>query len=702
MGATLHHRACNLCEAICGLEVAVEAGRVVGIQGDPADPFSKGHVCPKAVALMDIQDDPDRLRGPVRRVDGEWVPLGWDEAIDLVATRLADIHARHGADAVASYQGNPSVHSLGLMTHSGPFLSLLKTRNRFSATSVDQLPHQLVCFWMYGHSLLVPVPDLDRTDFLLMLGANPMASNGSMWTVPGVGERLKALRARGGRLVVIDPRRTETARVADEHHFIRPGSDAAFLFALLHTVFEEGLAEPGHLAAMTDGLDAVRAAIRPFTPEAAARATGIAADAIRRIARDFAAAPRAVCYGRLGVSVQRHGTLCQWAIQLLNLVTGNLDRVGGSLVTRPAVDILAGTRPGSHGRWASRVRGLPETNGELPVAAMAEEMLTPGPGQVRALITLAGNPVLSTPNGPQLERALEGLEFMVSLDHALNETTRFADVILPSTTALERDHYDLVFSVLAVRNVARYSPATLPRPAGALHDWEILDRLAAALAGKLGQAPKPTLEPRALLDAGLQRGPYGQTSPHQLSLPKLEENPHGLDLGPLEASFPDRLMTPDHRIHGAPPQLMEALAAAQADLLAEAPADQVLLIGRRHLRSNNSWMHNYDRLVRGRDRSALLAHPDDLKRLGLEPGDQARVTSRTGDVLIKVEATEDLMPGVVSLPHGWGHHRPGTRMQVAAQHAGVSANDLTDELAVDGVSGNAAVNGIGVRLEKRV
>ncbi|MBK8726709.1 MAG: molybdopterin-dependent oxidoreductase [Holophagaceae bacterium] len=698
--ASVHHRACNLCEAICGLEITVEDGRVTGIKGDPADPFSRGHVCPKAVALMDIQDDPDRLRGPVRREGSAWIPIGWDEAIELVATRLAEIHTRHGADAIASYQGNPNVHHLGLMTHSGPFLGLLKTRNRFSATSVDQLPHQLVCFWMYGHQLLVPVPDIDNTAHMLMLGANPMASNGSMWTVPGVGKRLEDLNGRGGRLVVVDPCRTETARIADEHHFIRPGSDAAFLCALLHTIFEEGLEKPGRLAPVLEGLDAVREAMRPFAPEAVARATGIEATTIRRLARDFAAAPQATCYGRLGVSVQRHGTLCQWAIQLLNLVTGNLDQVGGSLVTRPAVDILAGSKPGSHGRWTSRVRGLPETHGELPVAVLAEEMLTPGSGQVKAFIVLAGNPVLSTPNGTQLEQALGSLEFMVALDLAINETTRFADVILPSTTALERDHYDLIFNVLAVRNVARYSPATLPKPEGALHDWEILARLTKALAEKLGQEPKPMLTPRAMIDAGLQRGPHGSTSPRKLTLKQLEDHPHGLDLGPLEPSFPERLMTEDRRIRCAPPQLLEALAEAQVELLAEAPADQLLLIGRRHLRSNNSWMHNFDRLLRGRDRSALLAHPDDLARLGITPGEKAKVTSRSGEVFINVEATEDLMPGVVSLPHGWGHHRPGTRMEVASQHAGVSANDLTDDRAVDPVSGNAALNGVVVNIGK--
>ncbi|MBL0211887.1 MAG: molybdopterin-dependent oxidoreductase [Holophagaceae bacterium] len=699
-----HYRACNLCEAICGLEIALDGDKVVSIKGDRADPFSRGHICPKAVALMDIQNDPDRLRGPVKRIgkgaQSEWIGIGWDQAIKLVSTRIAEIHRLHGPDAIASYQGNPSVHNYGLMTHASHFLGSLKTRNRFSATSTDQLPHQLVCFWMYGHQLLVPVPDIDHTGHMLMLGANPMASNGSMMTVPDVANRLKAVQQRGGKLVVIDPRRTETALVADEHHFIRPGSDAAFLFALLHTIFEEDLARPGRLSPMLEDLDLVRGAIKEFTPETAARATGIGADAIRRMAREFAAAPRAACYGRLGVSAQQHGTLCQWAIQLLNIVTGNLDRVGGSLVTTPAVDVLAGTRPGSHGRWVSRVRRLPEVNGELPASAMAEEMLTPGAGQVKAFITIAGNPVLSTPNGPQLELALNGLDFMVSLDMYINETTRFADVILPSTSALEHDHYDLIFNLLAVRNVARYNSPALPKPEGSLHDWEILERLGNALALELGQDPRPMLAPRDLLDFGLQTGPCGNASPHKLSLKKLEDNPHGIDLGPLAPSFPERLMTEGQAIHCAPRELMEALSRSKAVLLAEAPPDQIVLIGRRHVRSNNSWMHNSDRLVRGRDRSAMLAHPDDLARFGLQPGENARVASRTGEVLIEAQPSQDIMRGVVSIPHGWGHHREGIRMEIAARHAGVSANDLTDDQAMDVVSGNAALNGVVVRVEK--
>lgn len=702
----LHHRACNLCEAICGLEIVVAEGQVVSIKGDREDPFSRGHICPKAVALMDIQSDPDRLRGPVRRMGNgaksEWVSLGWDEAIDLVASRLAAIQTLHGNNSIASYQGNPSVHNFGLMTHSNHFLGLLKTHNRFSATSTDQLPHQLVCFWMYGHQLMIPIPDIDETDHLLMLGANPLASNGSMMTVPDVANRLKELKRRGGKLVLMDPRRTETARVADEHHFIRPGTDAAFLFALLHTIFDEKLAQPGRLSPMLMELDQVREAVTPFTPEAAARATGIGADAIRRIARDFAAAPRAACYGRLGVSAQPYGTLCQWAIQLLNIVTGNLDRVGGSLVTRPAVDVLAGTKAGSYGRWESRVRKRPEVNGELPVSVMAEELLTPGAGQVRALITIAGNPALSTPNGPQLELGLGGLEFMVSLDLYINETTRFADVILPSTSPLEHDHYDLIFNLLAVRNVARYSAATLPKPEGSLHDWEILERLAEAFAQKTGQDLKAIFPPHVMLDFGLQSGPYGMADARMLSLKKLKDSPHGIDLGPLVPSFPERLMTEDKCIHCAPRRLLEALIQTQGALLAEAPPGQMALIGRRQVRSNNSWMHNFDRLVRGRDRATLLAHPADLARLGIQSGAKARVASRTGAALIEVQSSQDIMPGVVSIPHGWGHHREGIRLQIAAQHAGVSVNDLTDDQEIDAVSGNAALNGIVVTLEKAV
>ncbi|ALS12408.1 molybdopterin oxidoreductase family protein [Pseudomonas aeruginosa] len=700
MSKTLHYRACHLCEAICGLAIETESDeggvpRIRSIKGDPQDSFSRGHVCPKAVALQDIQDDPDRLRQPLRRVGSEWQPIGWDEAFALVASRLGEIRERHGNDAVAVYQGNPSVHNYGLMTHSNYFLGLLKTRNRFSATSVDQLPHHLVSQQMYGHGLLIPIPDIDHTDFMLVLGGNPLASNGSIMTVPDVEKRLKALKARGGRLVVVDPRRSETAAIADRHLFIRPGQDAALLLGILNTLFEEHLGRPTPLP--VDGLERVREAVAVFDAESMSVRCGVPAESIRQLARDFAAAERAVCYGRMGVSTQAFGTLCQWLVQLINLVTGNLDRVGGALCTSPALDLVASTSGGHFDRWRSRVSGLPEYGGELPVAALAEEILGEGEGQVRALVTVAGNPVLSTPNGRRLEQALDGLEFMLSIDLYINETTRYADLILPPTAPLEHDHYDTTFNVFAVRNVTRFNEAVLPRPEGALHDWEIFVGLARAFAARNGLELKPTLEPQQMIDLGLRAGAYGDRSEHRLSLATLREHPHGIDLGPLRPNLAPRLKTVGQRIQAAPPLFVDDLQRFAAQPL---PAsDQLLLIGRRHVRSNNSWMHNYHRLVKGKPRHQLLMHPRDLEGRGLVDGQRVRVRSRVGSVEVEVAASSEMMPGVVSLPHGWGHARPGVQLAIARAQAGASANDLTDERHLDLLSGNAALNGLPVEVE---
>ncbi len=700
MSKTLHYRACHLCEAICGLAIETESDeggvpRIRSIKGDPQDSFSRGHVCPKAVALQDIQDDPDRLRQPLRRVGSEWQPIGWDEAFALVASRLGEIRERHGNDAVAVYQGNPSVHNYGLMTHSNYFLGLLKTRNRFSATSVDQLPHHLVSQQMYGHGLLIPIPDIDHTDFMLVLGGNPLASNGSIMTVPDVEKRLKALKARGGRLVVVDPGRSETAAIADRHLFIRPGQDAALLLGILNTLFEENLGRPTPLP--VDGLERVREAVAVFDAESMSVRCGVPAESIRQLARDFAAAERAVCYGRMGVSTQAFGTLCQWLVQLINLVTGNLDRVGGALCTSPALDLVASTSGGHFGRWRSRVSGLPEYGGELPVAALAEEILGEGEGQVRALVTVAGNPVLSTPNGRRLEQALDGLEFMLSIDLYINETTRYADLILPPTAPLEHDHYDTTFNVFAVRNVTRFNEAVLPRPEGALHDWEIFVGLARAFAARNGLELKPTLEPQQMIDLGLRAGAYGDRSEHRLSLATLREHPHGIDLGPLRPNLAPRLKTVGQRIQAAPPLFVDDLQRFAAQPL---PAsDQLLLIGRRHVRSNNSWMHNYHRLVKGKPRHQLLMHPRDLEGRGLVDGQRVRVRSRVGSVEVEVAASSEMMPGVVSLPHGWGHARPGVQLAIARAQAGASANDLTDERHLDLLSGNAALNGLPVEVE---
>lgn len=656
MTKTLHHRACHLCEAICGLTLETTQAEdgslaITSIKGDPLDTFSRGHICPKAVALQDIQNDPDRLHQPMLRVGSEWQPIAWEDAFALVAEKLAGIQARYGQNSVAVYQGNPSVHNYGLMTHSNYFLGLLKTRNRFSATSVDQLPHHLSSHLMYGHGLLLPIPDIDHTDFMLILGGNPLASNGSIMTVPDVEKRLKAIQARGGKVVVVDPRRSETAAIADQHLFVRPGGDAALLFGLLNTLFAENLTRASHLP--VDGLDDVRRAIAGFTAEAMSRQCALPAEQIRQLARDFAAADRAVCYGRMGVSTQAFGTLCHWLVQLINLVTGNLDRPGGALCTTPAVDLVASTSGGHFNRWQSRVSGRPEYGGELPVSALAEEMLTEGEGQIRALVTVAGNPVLSTPNGRQLEQALDGLEFMVSVDLYINETTRYADLILPSTSALENDHYDTTFNMFAVRNVSRFNRAILPKPDGALHDWEIFVGLAKAFAAHTGVALKPTLPPAQMIDFGLRAGVYGDASSHQLSVAMLAEHPHGVDLGPLTPNLAARLKTANGRVQAAPAVILADLARFAAQPLP--PADELLLIGRRHVRSNNSWMHNYHRLVKGKPRHQLLMHPEDLARRQLSDGQRVKVSSRIGMIEVEVAASLDMMPGVVSLPHGWGH-----------------------------------------------
>lgn len=690
---------CNLCEAICGLELTIEGGTVTGVRGNAADPLSRGHICPKGVAIADVYDDPDRLRRPVKRVGEDWVEIGWDEAFDLVADGLARATNEHGRDAVGIYLGNPNVHSLGSQTHGIGLVKALPTRNRFSATSVDQLPHQLVAHLMYGHQLMLPIPDIDRTSYFLVFGANPMASNGSLMTVPDFPNRVRELKARGGRMVVLDPRRTETAKVATEHLFVKPGSDALVLLALLNVLFDEGLTRP---PSYVTGLDAVREAVVPFTTERAERASGIAAADLRRIAREFAAADGAVAYGRIGVSTTSFGTVAQWAIQLINLVTGNLDRAGGALLTSPAVDIV-GRRivgKGHHDVWRSRVRGLPETAGELPVAALREEIETPGEGQIRALLTMSGNPVLSTPDGAGLDRALTGLDFMAAVDIYINETTRHADVILPPTTALERDHYDLVFHALAVRNTARFTPAVFPKTRDQRHDWEIYREVALRTTARLTK--KPALRKRLRTRIRLSLSPtvlVGQllrSDKSGVTISQLRKHPEGIDLGPLRPGrFPAVLATRDKLIDAAPALVLADLA--RLDQLPLPVEGELLLIGRRHKQDCNSWMHNSERLTKGAPRHQLLMNPGDLAGRGIEDGKLVTVSSRVGTVEVEVKSTDDMMPGVVSLPHGFGHGRLGSRMGRAAEVVGVSINDLTDPELLD-ISGNAALSGVPVTV----
>lgn len=691
--AEKHYRNCNLCEAICGIEITHDDGKILSITGDKLDPFSRGHICPKAVALKDIYEDPNRLKMPVKRTDTGWREISWDEAFDETASRILDIQGRYGRDAVAVYQGNPSVHNLGTMMNSRELLKVVKTRNNFSATSVDQLPHHFASWAMFGHPFLIPVPDIDRTKFFLILGANPLASNGSLMTSPDIINRLEAIRKRGGKIVLIDPRKTETTRVTDEHFFIKPAADAFLLLAIVQTLFAENLVDPGRLGDFTDGFEKLRAVSSEFTPEMAEGLTGISAADIRRLAREFANAESAVCYGRIGLSTQKFGGLCQWLINAINILTGNFDRGGGSMFTAPAFDLVQTSKGGDiHNRWQSRVRKLPEFMGELPVAALAEEILTEGEGQIKALITSCGNPVLSTPNGGQLDKALEKLEFMVSIDFYINETTRHADIILPPATNLESSHYDVIFNTFAVRNTAKYSGPLFAKADNARYDWEIFQELVHRLLGNNGSFTPE--KPEDKLGLALAYGKY------RLTLEKLKESPHGIDLGELQQCLPERLLTADKRINLAPEILVKDLDRLKKEArLAEDQAFPFSLIGRRHLRDCNSWMHNYERLVKGKNRCTLLINSKDSANLSLKDGQTVRVVSRVGMVELPLEITENIARGVVSIPHGYGHGRKDVKLDVAADHAGVSINDLTDESVIDELTGNAAFSSVRVRIE---
>jgi anaerobic selenocysteine-containing dehydrogenase len=719
------------------LELTIGDGAVTRIRGDRDDVFSHGFICPKGTTLGHLHDDPDRLRGPMVRRDGDLRAATWEEAFAEVARRLPPIIQRHGRDAVAVYIGNPTVHNLSGTLYSRLLLRVLGTRNVFTASTVDQRPKEISSALMFGTMVSHPVPDLDRTSYLLLLGANPLASNGSLATAPDWPGRLRRIRERGGAVVVVDPKRTRTAERASEHVPIRPGTDAQFLMAMVHTLFADRLVDPGDgVRGFVSGVDVVAGLAGDFTPEAVAPLCGIGADTIRRLARELAAAPSAAVYGRTGTCTQEFGTITSWLVDVLNVLTGNLDRPGGAMFPKPAAggpNTLGRPRYGREtriGRWRSRVRGLPESFGELPVACLAEEIETPGEGQVRALITIAGNPALSAPNSGRLQRTLASLELLVCVDFYINETTRHADVILPAPSPLARGHYDLAFYLFALRNVANYSPPVFPLEPGELDEWQILSKLALAAQG-LGADADPALAddaairvlveravadphspfherttdgvlaelaprtgPERMLDFMLRAGPY------RLTLDTLLENPHGVDLGPLEPRLPEVLRTPSGMVELAPEPLVADVERLRASLARAADGDDgaLVLIGRRHLRSNNSWMHNIGTLVKGKARCTLQVNPADAARIGLEDGGAARVSSRTGALVAPVELTDAVAPGVVSLPHGWGHDLPGVAMAVAQAHAGVNSNLLADDERYDELSGNAVLNGIPVQV----
>lgn len=698
-----HFRTCTLCEAMCGIEIKHDGKKVLSIKGDKSDPFSKGYICPKATALQDLHEDPDRLRHPVERTANGWKEISWTEALDKVAAGIGAVQKQYGKNAFGVYLGNPNVHNLGGMLTIKHLLGSLKTRSRFSATSVDQLPHHIVSMHLFGHMLRIPVPDVNRTQYMLIIGGNPLASNGSIMTAPNMRQKLKDIKARGGKVVVIDPRRTETADIASEHHFIRPATDVLLLLAMLNEIYLQGYADKAssnnRAAALAPEIERLADFAKGYSAESVAIITGIAAVDIKRLVTEFCEAKSSVCYGRMGISVQEFGLLSQYLSMVINIVTGRLDEIGGLMFPNAAVDVVHNSGPGYLAKRYSRVSKLPDFNGEYPVVAMADEMLVAGEGQLKGFMTVAGNPVLSTPNGEKLDQGFEQLDFMVAIDYFVNETSRHASIILPPVSPLERDHYDVTFNNFAIHNIAKYSKALFPKNKDAKHDWQIYLELAQRLDKKAPVVTKverlliKQLGPKLILDQGLRRGPYAG-----MSLNKLKKHPHGIDLGPLKRMLPQALTHKDKQIHLNIDFYQADLERVQK-MMQDYDDKQILLIGRRHVRSNNSWLHNSYRLVKGKPRCTLMLHPKTAKEYSIEDGQNVKVTSRVGSVIIKAEVTDELMPNVVSIPHGFGHGRKGVKQKIAQAHAGVSVNDLTDDTLIDQLSGNAAVNGVPVQLE---
>lgn len=718
---TTAHRTCPICQAVCGLRITLDdADRVTSVHGDRDDPFSRGYICPKGASLGNIDEDPDRLRVPLIREGDQWREASWEEAFLAVERGLTRVVEEHGRDAVAVYFGNPTYHTMAGFLYRMPLIQSLGTRNVYSSGTIDHMPKHVAAGHLYGDPFAIAVPDVDRTDYLLIIGANPLESHGSLWAAPDLPGRLRALRRRGGKVVVADPRRTRTAAFADRHLSVRPGTDPVLLLAIVNTLLAEDLTD---VTFDVNGLDELRALVAEFTPEFAQRVCGVPADDIATVARELAAAPTSAVYSRMGASTVEFGTLAQWLIEVINVLTGNIDRPGGTMFARTAaLEVFRTGQPFQTGQWRSRVRGLPETLGELPAATLADEIETPGDGRIRALVSIASNQVLSTPNGPRLGKALDTLDFMVCVDPYLNETTRHADVILPPPRIMQMPHYDFLLQIVTVRNYTRFSPAILPLGPDQRSEAEILARLTLIAAGAgaaadpagvdemiIGQLldagtqiPGSPFEgrdvaelraeldgesgPERILDVMLKLGPYG------LSLAKLKANPHGIDLGPLEPRLKELLCTPSGRIELTAPALTADLARLRERLAG--PAPDVVLIGRRQLRSSNSWLHNVPSLLGGSNRCTLHVNPADVAKYGL--GERAVVRSPKGELVVDVEPTDAIMPGVVSLPHGWGH--ADSTLRVAPEHAGVNANTLTDEFVVDVPSGNAVFNGVPVTI----
>ncbi|MBF7071828.1 molybdopterin oxidoreductase family protein [Glaciecola sp. MH2013] len=706
-----HYSTCTLCEAMCGIEVTTKGREIVNIAGDKKNPFSEGHVCPKAMALKDLYDDPDRIKKPLQKTAEGWVELEWDDAFDKVAESLFKVQQKYGVESVGTYLGNPNAHNMGAILFGPYFYRALRSHNRYSATSVDQLPHHIVSRMLFGHQSQIPIPDIDHTHYFMVIGGNPLASNGSIMTVPHIKRRLKAVQKRGGKVVVIDPKKSETADISSEHHFIKPGTDELLLLAMIHTVFVKQLDKPGKLLDYAPELATLRDHVANYPASRVATHTGMSAQQIEQLVEDFCAAESAVCYGRMGASVQAFGTLTQYLIMLFNMLTGNLDSQGGMMFTQPAADLLPHSGRGSIGAYSTRVRKLPAFSGEFPVSALAEEILTEGEGQIKAMVVGAGNPVLTTPNGGQLDRAFESLEFVVAIDFFITETTRHADIILPPVTSLERDHYDIIFHNFAVRNSTKFSSPIFEPSPDSRTDWQIYLALAERMDALNGAATDKykalwAKEPTGVVDDLLRSGSYRHEG-KPLSIDLLKNLPHGIDLGPLQTALPEAIFHSNKRIDLAFDYFMPDIDRVEkAFFITPQKTSQqpntLQLIGRRHLKTNNSWLHNSQRMVKGTNqgmsRCTAQIHSQDAARFGIDNKQLIKVRSRVGEIEIPAEVTDKIMPGVISIPHGWGHNKKGMRWQVAEQHAGVSVNDLTDEMVVDELSGNAVLNGVPVQV----
>lgn len=750
MESFTHYRTCNLCEAMCGIAIQVDDNTITSIKGDQNDPFSKGHICPKALALKDIQTDPDRLKRPLMKTKEGWKEISWNRAFDIVADKAKGIQKQYGKNALGAYFGNPNTHHHGNILFLLPFLQALKTKNRFSATSNDQLPHMQANLELFGNQYLFPVPDIDHMDLFILLGSNPAASNGSLMSAPDYISRLKKITQRG-ETILIDPRKTETAKACSQHVFIKPGTDAFLLLGILHTLFAENLIETGRLHPHMEGIAEIQLICAEFTPEQVSEITGIAQHTVIELARKLANTPRACLFGRMGTSTQEFGGLATWLIYVINALTNHLDERGGLMFTKPAADMTEISdwlgQKGHINRYKT-VSGLPEFGGELPASAMADQILLESNEQIKMMFVVAGNPILSSSNSQRLDKAFKSLDFMVSIDYYLNETSRHADIILPPTAPLEQSHYDLVFNLLSVRNVAKYSPALFENEKNTRHDWEILLELKKRLESVdvLSRTKElasyhllKRIGPDGILDLILRTGPYGTQLPGTsqtgrflvdaiqgvipskhpikkvldlspygtpnrslskgLCLSSLLNYPHGIDLGPLQSRLPERLYTPKKRIRLAPISYLKDMTRLR-NAMERTPSNDLLLIGRRHVRSNNSWLHNSQRLVKGKNRCTLMIHPTDAKKAKLNHGDTALIQSRVGMVHIETQITDEIMQGVISIPHGWGHTMPDVQLNIATKHPGVNLNTLSDDQFVDKLTGTAAFNGVPVSVSK--